>query len=996
MTAREELLRRVRHTRTRALRQGLARTVLAGLAGVGLVFPASALVPWARVAPGLRPGLLAGFTVLALAAGAALAVGEWRRARPRLSWAQAADLLASLAPPLRAAILTGADLASWEEGGAEARGASDTLAAAQVERAAGAAAGLTAGRALPLARVGPALGAACAVALLVAAWAWYNPNGSAAAWKALAAPKPVGALTVANLRLTCEPPLYTALPRTVLEGVSGAVEALRGTRVTLEGALSAPVDGGRWESSEGRPVALEVRGKTFRVSWVLDRAGTYDLAFERGGRAVPSNFTPQPQTLRPDERPRVELAAPAKDVETAADQEVRVEFSAADDFRVDRADLVLQGETEVRVPVRLTPGAAVTGTARFLALAYPKLGAGAHLHVEAWDSDNVSGPKAGISRSVYLSFLDRRRLLEDIRVLQERLFEALLSHLADHLETPGRAALAALRARGADLLTLFGSLLARVHQAAQPESPAAAALVKIEASLRAVLAPFAAGAGDQAAVTGELERDVLFLDRLLRNLQMEETLTLGDDLVALQRSLFDELQAGRAPKDLVEQVARLEQLLKKMREKLSKGEGEMPDSFVNSDAVKDMPSSELDQQFKQLKKALQEGKTAEARKLAEKLLETLGRWMKSLQDAAERAAGTDLDPASKELAKLEAEVEGLVGDQEHVLQETRAAGDEPSRRAADGVRRELASLLGRLDQRLNAVADLARRTEALAQRAPSHAPSGSSSPPSENRPNPLDLFEAAGRVSSALSETRQALRSDLAKARSGAQAALDSFGALRKTVDDSLAPDDGRRDQAKTNEGAAGRELQAFLQELDNLDQRRLKALSPRESQAVKNLGGEQGRLAGRTGELAEKLEELARRTPFLGPGLPGRARSAQGRMGQAGERLGQGNPFGAVPPEGQALEELSGIAQALGEARRQALPGGKGGSGFSLMRQPSGGQGREGGREVDRGHVDIPKEAEAKELKAFREEVMKAMRRGGYPRNFEEEVERYYERLIR
>jgi hypothetical protein len=54
------------------------------------------------------------------------------------------------------------------------------------------------------------------------------------------------------------------------------------------------------------------------------------------------------------------------------------------------------------------------------------------------------------------------------------------------------------------------------------------------------------------------------------------------------------------------------------------------------------------------------------------------------------------------------------------------------------------------------------------------------------------------------------------------------------------------------------------------------------------------------------------------------------------------------------------------------------------------------GGREVDRSRVEIPKEAEARELKAFREEVLKAMRRGQYPKDYEEDVEKYYERLIR
>ena len=62
-------------------------------------------------------------------------------------------------------------------------------------------------------------------------------------------------------------------------------------------------------------------------------------------------------------------------------------------------------------------------------------------------------------------------------------------------------------------------------------------------------------------------------------------------------------------------------------------------------------------------------------------------------------------------------------------------------------------------------------------------------------------------------------------------------------------------------------------------------------------------------------------------------------------------------------------------------------------------GQGRGGGRggqDVDRSRVEIPAEAEARQWRAFREEVLKAMREGNYPEEYEREVERYYERLIR
>jgi hypothetical protein len=107
----------------------------------------------------------------------------------------------------------------------------------------------------------------------------------------------------------------------------------------------------------------------------------------------------------------------------------------------------------------------------------------------------------------------------------------------------------------------------------------------------------------------------------------------------------------------------------------------------------------------------------------------------------------------------------------------------------------------------------------------------------------------------------------------------------------------------------------------------------------------------------------------------------------------GQGDPFGAVPQQGRALEQLAELGQQLQGARQQMMEGMQG-QGMQMMRSP--GQRPGGGQDVDRSRVDIPREREARELRAFREEVLRAMRDGRYPEEYREDVERYYEGLIR
>jgi hypothetical protein len=851
---------------------------------------------------------------------------------------------------------------------------------------------------------------ALAAAALVALWGALDPGarGPFGALLAGGAPAPVA---VGNLRLTYAPPAYTGLPERRVEGAEGAVRGYRGTRVTLEGEISRALEGGRWVGPGGETVPLELDGRRFSVSWLLDRPGSYSLAFFQGSREVPSDFLPRGVTLVEDTRPAVELAAPDGDREVTSDQEVEVAFAASDDFGVERAELVLQGEAEVRLPLSLAPAGAepgagarglrrVEGRTRFLPLAHPQLGEGAHLRVEAWDGDTVSGPKAGSSRSVYVSFLDKRRLVAEIAGLEERLLEALLGQLADHLELPEPAAAAdleRLRAKGHDLLRLFDQLVDRVERAAAEGALGAVAVLKMEDGLRGALEPFLAGGTEREPLIAELERDILFLDRLLRSLRMEEALSLGDELAALQRSLFDDLQRGAAPEELLARVDQLQQLLAQMAQKLTQGAAEMPDAFANADAVRDMPANELEETLRELREALEAGDREKAQALAEKLLDTLTQWLAALEKAAGGASRGEMDPLLQELSELEADVQDISARQERILQETQEIGREASQRALERLRAEVESFLERSERRLQAVEEAARRMEMSAPRAGFH---GMPAPPgTEDRLHGADrangalrLLESRQRVGAAIAEVREALREDLGRTREGARALGEAVEDLAASALGGLDAQDPRTRLVEENAGAARREVEGLLQDLDALAGRRREGLRPQDAQALGELGEREGELGERTGAVGDRLEGLARRSPFVDPGLPGRARAAQQAMGEAGERLGQGDPFGAVPPETRALEELAELGRGLEGARRQ-MGEGQTGQGLQVVRRP--GQRPGQGQDVDRSPVEIPREMEARELRAFREEVLRAMQ-GRYPRDYEEEVERYYERLIR
>ncbi|NOY45166.1 MAG: DUF4175 domain-containing protein, partial [Deltaproteobacteria bacterium] len=514
----------------------------------------------------------------------------------------------------------------------------------------------------------------------------------------------------------------------------------------------------------------------------------------------------------------------------------------------------------------------------------------------------------------------------------------------------------------------------------------AVAALGVEAGLRAALGPFADGGPGGEALVEELERDALFLDRLLRDLRMEEALGLGDEIAALQRSLFDDLQRGADPKDLVERVEQIQDLLARMAQQLGRSARQMPDAFANADAVANMPRSELEEQLQQLRDALAAGDQERARDLAAQILETLSRWLSALEEAAQGAASQEVDPVLAELGEAEAELGDLAADQEKLLGQTRDVGRDVSARAWEEFQRSAREgFLARQEERLRRVEQAARQ---MAREAPRTGFHGAAS----RGASPLDLFEKERAVAGAARELRQALAEDWASARTALEALEAAVEELRQGVEQGLDPDSPARPRIRRSADTARQNLEAIRRDLDALAQERLRSVSPEEAARLAEAARRQAELRNRAGDLAQRLEELGRQTPFLGPEAAERVRSAGGRMGRAGGRLGQGDPFGAVPPQVGALEDLAGAAQRLRQAR-QRLEQARQGGGMALLRRPGG---RGSGRDVDRGPVEIPRDTQAQELRAFREEVLRAMREGRPPPGYEEAVERYYERLIR
>jgi hypothetical protein len=137
---------------------------------------------------------------------------------------------------------------------------------------------------------------------------------------------------------------------------------------------------------------------------------------------------------------------------------------------------------------------------------------------------------------------------------------------------------------------------------------------------------------------------------------------------------------------------------------------------------------------------------------------------------------------------------------------------------------------------------------------------------------------------------------------------------------------------------------------------RRQKALAEKARKLGEKAGKQKGELPGQAGEAAKKgLDEAGE------------------MMGRGEERFGASDPVGGRDQAERAAERLAEIGK---EAQRAARP--------SM------------GRNVSNEPVKIPGSDQYKPPQEFREDILDAMKKDRAPKQYEDQVKRYYEELVK
>lgn len=507
----------------------------------------------------------------------------------------------------------------------------------------------------------------------------------------------------------------------------------------------------------------------------------------------------------------------------------------------------------------------------------------------------------------------------------------------------------------------------------------------------------------QEAAQSELERMALFAQDIGKRAKMRDVENLAQRMNRTQKNVLDALtdleklgkDLDQATREALErELGELERAMRDLMEALSKLPSELPDEFLNSEALQNLELGDMMQTLQQLREQLQQGNLADAKRLAEDLLRSLNQMLAALQRAQQFAQSMPFGQQQSGMERTQSELDKIVQEQSEILRDTSAIDKSLRQRINEQQRQEFDALQRQLRE---AIQGAQRQLQEAARQ-----------PQMDNRRirSPASSLQRTDRALERV--LRQLTPDEVGELLPALEAATQELSSLQRTPPAAWEeflhqhPDlKGRLERLRETL----QQTQQRLAELSGLDGQDL--LDPQQQEELGQLGTRQQALQQRTEALKNRLDQLSQFIPFLSPELRQNIGEAGEFMGEAQEELTQRRARQAMPPEEEALRRLSQGQQAMQQAMQQMAQRGqmgqipvpmvlrRPGDPFAFNPQPfpdrsPWDQGRMG---INTRDFKIPGKEEYKAPKQFREEIMEALKRGA-PSQFKGQIEQYFKNL--
>lgn len=804
--------------------------------------------------------------------------------------------------------------------------------------------------------------------------------------------------------ITYQYPAYTGMSEQKVSGTP-SVSCPAGTKVTLHCRSSVSLASARIVTSWGQKNSATVNKDTLEVSFTALRSGTYRIEAVGADGSFDPEPAEYPVAVRDDAAPGLEVVSPVDDIVAPDSAEIPMIVRASDDFGVSRIELVYSISDTRKGRIAVTKpsdaGANVSAEYLFTPITLSAVsGDRIRYYFEAWDNDTVTGPKSCQSEPRLIEITDQTREHEKIEAGLKTLKEELVGVLADQTMA---------REETRNLTQNFSSATwqaAREHQKQaeagmkQPMEQLDGLISQMEkdpytdsatlgeykglrqhldylrqkpmnAARERLEKPDPAGAmKEQDEVIAGLEKFSLLSEDIWQYQRMRDLMDTGDELSRISSALERSMSGAAKPDDVKAALEKLGKLLEKVNEQLSKLPHELPEDFVNSQAIKEMDVNKSKDLSQQLADAVNRGDWDAARSLASRLASSLSSMLKQMDEAGKNIGFSS--EKSKEMgAQLEkrfSEIDELARAQEELSGQIDAVDAERRKKAFAAQEKLIDGLFER--QRL------------LRSHAEKYAPEITRRIP-----------YAGGRISFSLTLMDKVLAEFKGRRVYHSQKYLEdiinewtyiSGAADRYTV------------LADSTQAAAFRSMpaeimngeKAILNDLRNLSEPEPTA---QERERMNAIAGKEKELAARTKKYRHTLEEFTRTSAILPPSVFENIDAAGGEMEAAAQSLGAGAASAAGEHGRKALEYLGAGGEGMqGAAEQMGERGQSSGAGGRQMIQMRSGGGSTGFRNAP---VKLPRLDEYKAPAAFRQEIIEALKEK-YPQRYEKIIKDYFRKL--
>jgi hypothetical protein len=771
----------------------------------------------------------------------------------------------------------------------------------------------------------------------------------------------VDAPNIGKMKLTLIPPGYTRLPEEIKE--EGHIEALKGTVVNLEAWATKEVREGKLILDHKNQLPLNVEGFRLSGNLYVFNPGTYSLSIKDELGLENANPVQYRIHLIPDQYPQGEIISPIEDLEVTGNEILPLIYTASDDYGLTAIRLIYQmAGTERSITLKGIKDDRSAGLERFkwdLGSLTLTPGDRVTYRLEVWDNDSVSGPKAGYSRTLSLRMRNERDLAARESERAQEIADALLDLLADQLEDiKDRKALAAETV----------SIMEKVDQHLESMGTEKMERFDME-SLKRNLSTLHRRIDrlSKESTTQELERLALLAENIANKTRMHEVEAVAREIRNRQRRLLEALREHKGPltpearQAMLQELEKLKDLVAQVMEAMSKMAAQLPDEFINSPELSGLEFQDFFKDLEEIQKKLMAGDMAGAIEAARRLMQNLSEMMAAMARAGAQANMGASGRLQSEMSRQAGELEKILAEQKEILAGTEAVDRELKHAIEAETEKRLEHMMSRFHELFKQLRGLLTSEE-------------------RDSISEMERLLEAGQI-----ERLSQLVESLEKALAGKPDVRMIFDQLMQQTK-ALIPDQNEVMTAESQERFPG-------------------------------LSSRQKELRERTAGLGEKLEMLSQLFPGMDTEIINDLRQGARSMGTASGELDGEDAGGAIPPEQEAIRNLTRSQQAMQQMAQQmarqmamhmqgnrwAYPGGydpRSGWYYGpripmpTLPQPDVSRPRERGYTgIEREEFDPPSKDAYKAPQMLREKVMEALKED-IPSRYRREVEQYFRGL--